>query len=476
MQKSKIFASLAIAALCLGGCEAASYGDDAKLYHGFTQIDPDQETLTPNAWLVVSDSKIQKTGSGALPKGAFAETHDMQGHYAMPGLIDAHAHIVSGPHKVEIRDGAPAVTIESVDAITEYHARNALAFGFTTVRNPGGDPEASAEYDQKINSGEWIGPEAVHAGAVIQPPPFVGNAFAYPTTDEEWDAEAARQAALGMTYFKLYVDLSEEELARGIKAAHDHGLQAIVHLNKVSWTRAAELGIDGIEHALPTSPDLLEPDVRQIYLDSLGPDSKFMYRWFELADLDGPLIKEMISLLAEKQVQTNMTLLVNDLVYNIDDLDRIWPQEARQYVHPEALAGMLSFLQAGSFGWTPEDFDRARAVMPKVLQFAKLLYDSGVPMMIGTDGNGGGPQFAREMAMHIKAGIPVWAVMRMATSDTADLIGIGDRTGTLSEGKEADIVFLKENPLADISNISHVAYVMSNGEFYAFDALAQTAP
>lgn len=39
--------------------------------------------------------------------------------------------------------------------------------------------------------------------------------------------------------------------------------------------------------------------------------------------------------------------------------------------------------------WTADDYARARAVMPKVLQFAKLLYDGGVRMMIGTDGHGG---------------------------------------------------------------------------------------
>jgi hypothetical protein len=54
----------------------------------------------------------------------------------------------------------------------------------------------------------------------------------------------------------------------------------------VSWTRAAQLGVDGLEHALATSPDLLETAQRAVYVRELGPSSKFMYRWYELADYD----------------------------------------------------------------------------------------------------------------------------------------------------------------------------------------------
>ena len=69
----------------------------------------------------------------------------------------------------------------------------------------------------------------------------------------------------------------------------------------MSWTRAVELGIDGLEHALPTSPDLLEPVARARYIAERDPTSRFMYRWFELADFDGPLIRRLVELLARKR-------------------------------------------------------------------------------------------------------------------------------------------------------------------------------
>jgi hypothetical protein len=247
--------------------------------------------------------------------------------------------------------------------------------------------------------------------------------------------------------------------------AHQHGLKAIGHLNKVSWTRAAELGIDSVEHALPTSPDLLEPPQRSQYLAGLGPDSKFMYRWFELADYSGPKIQEMVHLIVEKKVTVCMTLVVNEIIYNTDNLDVVYPPEFRRREDPATIDSAITGLKLSATGWTAEDYVRAKAVMPKVLQFARLLYDAGAAMMIGTDGHGGSTFYARELELHVQAGIPVWAVLRMATSRTADILGIGNRIGRIMPGYEANVVFLDGDPVADISQAGRVHGVLDKGQF-----------
>jgi len=63
----------------------------------------------------------------------------------------------------------------------------------------------------------------------------------------------------------------------------------------------------------------------------------------------------------------------------------------------------------------------------------------------------------------------------MATSNTAELLGISKRTGRIASGLEADVVFLRSNPLTDISNVRDVAFVISNGTEYAFDELVASA-
>lgn len=441
------------------------------LYHGFTLLDPVHERAVPGAHVLVDAGRIRAVGAGRWRGAPVRQSVDMRGHYALPGFIDGHAHITSGPHTIDVVDGAPRISIPSVDAITRFHASVALAFGVTTVRNPGGDPVANARYDAMIRNGTWIGPEALHAGAVIQPPPFGGSAFAHPRDEAEWQAEARRQAALGMRYFKLYSGLTKDELATGIRVAHQHGLKAIAHLDSISWTDAARMGIDGLEHALPTSPDLLEPSARATYLAERGADARYLFRWFELADLDGPLIHEMTRELARRKVVVSTTLFVNELTYNSDRLDAVLPAGDRLYIHPRSLQGMLAFLPTMS----PDDHRRARAVMPKVLALVRRLHGAGVPLLVGTDGNGGGPAFSTELALHVRAGLSVWDVLRLATSDAATALAIDDRTGRLSEGMEADIVFLRSDPLRDVHRVRDVGLVLSDGVAHAPSAVMASA-
>ena len=454
--------SAVLLSACANGPASAQRRTATQIFHGFTLIDPATRRKIPNAFILVRDGKIARIGRGK-PERTFGpvQSFDLKGRYLLPGFIDAHAHITgSGLQKVEVKNGQALITMESDDASMRRNARIALSRGVTTVRDPGGDPAVAVRYDTKVKTGEWIGPEALHAGAVAEPPPFGGSMFVYPRTPAQWDAEAARQAMLGMRYFKLYSSLSEAEVAEGIKAAHRHGLKAIGHLNAVSWMRAAQLGIDGLEHALPTSADILPANRRALYV--ARPDSTFMYRWFELVDFDAPEFQAMLRLLAKRHVVTNMTLVVNELVYNIDDLDRVYPASERVGADPEVLKQILANLRASSVGWTKEDFSRARAVMPKVLEFARRMHAARISMMIGTDA-GGGIFFARELALHRAAGIPAWDVLRMATSGAAHVMGIGDRTGRLRQGYEADFVILDGDPLTDISAASKIDAVVTNG-------------
>jgi imidazolonepropionase-like amidohydrolase len=477
MTLKSALATMLPASLVAMSCALPSSASDrvahrADLYYNFTLVDPATERRVENAWVVVEAGHLARIGSGRPPRPSDpARSHDLSGRFVMPGLIDAHAHITAtGILKVDVKSGAPVISMKIDEAITRRNARVALARGVTTVRNPAGNPAENAQYDRMIASGAWIGPEARHAGAAMEPPPFGGEMFAYPRTEAEWQAEASRQAKLGMTYFKLYMDLNEQELATGIRVAHEHGLKAIAHLNNVSWMRAAGLGIDGLEHALPTSPDLLEPEARARYVAERDMTSRFMYRWFELADFNGPLMRSLVELLARKKIPVDLTLVVNELVYNTDDLARVLPQSQLQYFHPDVLAVYESQLRASAAGWTPEDYERARAVMPKVLAFARMLHQAGVPLMIGTDA-GGGIMIDREMELHREAGIPVWEVLRMVTSGTADIMKMGDRIGRIKEGYEADLAILDADPVADVRATAQVYGVINNGKLLRAEEL-----
>jgi imidazolonepropionase-like amidohydrolase len=311
-----------------------------------------------------------------------------------------------------------------------------------------------------VASGEWLGPQAVHAGDLMNP-----GFPHYPHTSAEWDTEMARQQSLGMQYAKLYSGLTEQELALGIETAHAHGLKTIAHVDAVSWTRAMELGIDELTHALPTSADLLTEPNRTAYLESRkAPDAKYFYRWFELVDYDSEPFQHMLRMLVEKKVHVDLTLIANEIVYFYDRMDTeltyplelAWPDPAFQNNWRQAMT-------ASHFGWAEDDYRRAHAALPKVLELAKRFYDAGVQLSIGTDGTGGGPSFVRELELHVQAGIPVWEVLRLATSGAAQRLGMADVRGTLAPGLEADIVFLNSSPLENIANVRDVDVVVQNG-------------
>jgi imidazolonepropionase-like amidohydrolase len=463
------------AALILGLVSMPQLGAaEAVLYHNFTRIDVADHALVDASWMIVEDGVIHEVGEGALPAGFRGERRDMDGSWAIPGLIDGHAHITAGPHKVEVVDGQPLVTIESVDSITRYNALMSLAFGVTTVRNPGGDPEANARYDSRVSAGEWPGPSALHAGAVIQPPPFGGNAFAYPTTREGWFAEAERQAGLGMTYFKLYTGLSPDELALGIEAAHANGLQAIAHLDKVSWLTALDAGIDGLEHALPTSTELLPEAHRAAFDQRRLEGSKHLAEWFRLVDFDGPEMQALFATLAERQTTLNLTLMVNEMLAYADDLSELVDDSVVSTIHPASWAAMSQFLTMGAANWTPDEFEMARAALSKVQEFTLRIFEADIPLLIGTDGNGAGPLMAMEMQLHADAGIPSWDVLDLATRRAAITMGL-ENTGQIAAGFDADVAFLAANPLESFDHLRDVRAVLSDGRYFERQALVEAA-
>ncbi|MGQ0659311.1 amidohydrolase family protein [Sphingosinicella sp.] len=435
------------------------------LYVGVNLVDPQRETTTPDSYILVENGRIAATGRGRPRNTRGATLHDFTGLYALPGLIDTHAHVTLGTLSIRMENGAPRITGNSEDEIVAHNARSLLAFGVTTIRNPGGPIPASRAYVERVASGALTGPEMIYAGEVIDRAPIaIENLSTLVTPERSAGRIVDAQAEGGGRYIKLYTGLTEADLAEGIRAAHRHGLRAIAHLNDVSWTRAAELGIDGIVHMMPTSPDLLPADRREAYRARRRPAGFQFFEWYEAADLDAPEVRRMIATLARRRVHLDATLIAFQPAFFGDDAALL--ARDRQLDHPAMLANWRRGFRFDA-GWQADDYRRARAVWPRVLELTRRLYEAGVSMTIGTDQANPfiapGISMSREMALHQQAGIPAWAVLRMATSDAARLIGVGRRTGALRRGLEADILFIAADPLPDLNRVAEMRAVVNNG-------------
>lgn len=466
------------AALMLSALFSPAEAGERTVYTGVTLLDPVSEQRLADRYIVVDGSRIVAIGEGRPEAGyADAAVTDMSGRFALPGLFDTHAHITLGPVMPEVKDGEVSLVVSGTDDITRHDALMLLAAGVTTIRDPGGDTARMVAYRDAVTDGRITGPEARVAGAVIDRSPFPVTGLVDRVDDTRSVTDhVVAQTRAGVDFVKLYEALTVEDLAAGIQAADAAGVGTIAHLSDVSWTQAANLGIDALVHAMPISPDLLPADRRAAWIETRRPGPYAFFEWYEQADLDSPEIADMLRTLADRRVSVDATLIAFNLAFFGDDETRRDRDVA--WAHPAMVENWQTAFRF-DLGWTADDYARARAVWPKVQRFVRMMYAAGVPLTLGTDMNNPfvapGASVAREMELHVAAGIPEWAVLRMATSDAARALKVDDRTGRLAPGLEADIVFLDADPSLDIAAVTTVAAVVENGRFHQPEALKREA-
>ena len=97
------------------------------------------------------------------------------------------------------------------------------------------------------------------------------------------------------------------------------------------------------------------------------------------------------------------------------------------------------------------------------LRLLKKLYDSGIKLTIGIDTFNQGFSLHDELLLFTEAGIPIYETLKIATAGSAEHLEISDQTGTVEEGKNADLVLLNINPLENINFRENIEGVMVRG-------------
>jgi imidazolonepropionase-like amidohydrolase len=365
-----------------------------------------QSNYRDNPYFNDSNSNETQTGVRLL---------NLTGKYVIPGLFDMHAH-VAGVRK------------DSYDqAMSEKMLGILLDYGITTIRNPAGPTNESVSLREDILDGKIRGPEMFTAGRLLNTPelpvPFVEKQV---TTKEE-----VMQEEIGVDYIKLYVGLTPDLLKAAIDEAYNRGIKVIGHLYLISWTKAANLGIDFLTHGVPVSPFLLSEDKQQIFnLTGGGPFDHSL--WLDLVDLNGTEIKNMIDSLVQNQIPVDPTLSIYEAILKQGFYD---PQNEQRWI--------------------------------KVLQLTKMMFESGVKILSGTDipnfGLVPGESLHYELELLTEVGIKPMDVIKIATNNGAEALGIINQTGTIEPGKQADILILSANPIEDIENTKRIEAVIANG-------------
>ncbi len=379
------------------------------------------KTLT-NQTIVIQDGKIASVGSDAqIPAGA--PVVDLSNATVLPGLIDAHTHLTMNPN---FGYSMLANSIPRQALIGAHNARVTLEAGFTTVRNVGAFNYADVALRDAINAGDVPGPRMLVSG----PPLSITGGhcdnnllpFEYHATDpgvadgvEAVQHKTREIIKYGADLIKICAtggvlshgdnpqasQYTLEELKAIVADAHRLGRKVAAHAHGAQGILwATEAGVDSIEHGS--------------YIDDAG-------------------IAEM----KKRGTYLVPTLYLMDWFY--ENAERI--------------------------GTPPELIAKGHEVMPAARKNVARAFAAGVKVGFGTDAavypHG---LNAHEFAVMVRLGMTPLAAIQAATINDADLLGWPDKVGTIEPGKWADIIAVDGDPLADVTTLERVKFVMKGGE------------
>ena len=402
-----------------------------------------------NSVVLIEGETIVKVGTletTPIPKNA--EIISTEGMSVLPGLWDMHVHLmITGHSDYTYWDKTYLPLFEKV--IMPASAHQLLLAGVTSARDLGGPLEASLAVRDAINQGSLPGPTMYMSGPFIQKEPYPGTeAFRWGVTDQK-DARAKvrKLAKAGVDCIKL-IDQDQmtfEEIQAVVDEAQKHNLKVVAHAHRPEEIRLGlKAGVDNFEHTGLSSAPAFPQDVMESIKERTAQMNRGPLYWT-------PTIEVLFN---HDYVIENPESLDNES-WHLDLPDEIIQDIKKSIAKP----GELPYFQLTSI--------RKPTLKTKFNQ----LKEAGVVMMIGTD-SGVPMKFHsqstwNELDIWVRElGISPLEAIKSATYWPSKFMGVEDQVGTVSEGKQADIIAVKGDVLRYISLLQKVDFVMKKGTVY----------
>ena len=396
--------------------------------------------------IVMRDGSIAAMGaaaSTAVPPGA--QTVDLSGKSVIPGLVMVHEHLYYPT--------GPGVYGQLGESFTRLY----LAGGVTTMRT-GGNVNGFMDLNMMrlVESGQKPGP-AIDATAPYLNGP---NTFIQMHT-LKGPEDARRQVQYwtdeGATSLKTYMQITRGELAAAINEAHRRNIKVTGHLCSVTFTEAANLGIDNLEHGFFPATDFVtdkKPDE--------CPGQAVGQKTIAALDENGAPFKTLVKLLIDKKVALTSTLTVFETFTpgrpKPPGLEVLTPQLKEQFEQ--------------NFARTAQSKESIyTALFAKGMALERAFAKAGGVLLAGTDPTGGGgviPGYSnqRQVELLVEEGFTPLEAIGISTLNGAKYLGRDKTVGSLAVGKQADLVVINGNPAASISDIRKVETVFKQGIGY----------
>ncbi len=370
--------------------------------------------------VLVEGNKIKAIGKNvSIPSGA--KVINCSGKTIMPGLIDAHAH---GQH---FNSGlAP-------QQFWPYYTN--LAYGVTTMHDPSANTEWVFAQSELQKAGMIAGPRIFSTGTILYGAD--GNFKAVINSLDDARSAIRRTKAFGAFSVKSYNQPRREQRQMVINAARELGIEVVPEGGSFFYHNTSMI-LDGhttVEHNMPVAT--LYDDVIQLWKNS--------------------------------NTAYTPTLIV---AYGAVSGEYYWYQHSNVWEKDRLMR------------FTPRNIidtrGRHRTMLPEeeyinghmlVARSLKKLNDAGVKINMGAHGQIQGIGAHWEMWMIQQGGMSNHDVLKTATINSAQSLGLDDWIGSLEAGKLADLIVMDKNPLENIRNSESVRYTMINGRLYDSETL-----
>ena len=428
------------------------------IFEGATVIDGTGAAARPGMAIVVEGDVI----AGILPVRELAggaregaEVVDASGWFAIPGLVEAHTHLAS------VADRATA----------EFILNRQLFAGITTARDMGGDARALIDLQRASLVQEIPAPDLHFSALMAGPRFFLDRRAALAAAGETTGAVPWLQAVTDETDLAEAVTLARGIWAGGIKVYFPFEGELLADLA----AEASRQGIPVWSHVSigPARPlEVARAGVRSMahscgIVQAAIPDD--VYREGEEGkrsgvvevDLNGPEVDTLFATMKRNGAVLDATLRVM--------APREWPARRSGEADDPDTA------EPAPPPPPPVDF-RPRGVvancgLEEAIEATRLAYEAGVMIAAGTDGTSPPdsvfPALHEEIRyLHDWAGMTMMDVLTAATHHGAVALGMEDAIGTLEPGKHANIVFLRQDPLAGPESLRSVELTVKRGTLY----------
>ena len=419
----------------------------ATLVKAARLIEPRTGAVLSPAAVLIEAGKITLVGAPARVAAdapATVKVVDLGGATLLPGLIDGHTHLlldVIVPQEAQVKRityngefgpgqllGVAGMTPSARVLLGAQLAREDLVSGFTTVRNVGHSGiDGDVTLRDAINAGRVPGPRLLASGRkIIAAGDYVQSlnpAVAAAIAEQEFlfldGTDSARRAVranafYGVDLIKVALDdnISLAEMSALVEEAHRQKLKVAAHATSALSIQAAiEAGVDSIEHGNEATDEQLRAmRAKGIFLD-LTPTVFGGTFWASVH---------------------STTVLSADFRAALLARDARGRQLGAALV-ARVLKSGVKFAAGSDMGW----------------------YLPGK-----TRGEASATMFT---ALHT-AGMPPLDILRAVTTNAAEMLGWQDRVGAVEPGKLADLVAVAGDPLADISELERVRFVMKGGQ------------